>query len=77
MSLYIIKYTEVLYKMEIDDVQRERAKEDRSVQMSIRTSKEKSKFMNENNISPTKLFNKAVEELMGEKPKWKIKNKDK
>lgn len=49
--------------MEIEDIQREKDA-DRNVGISLRTSEEKSNFMREKNISPTKLFNLALEEIM-------------
>jgi|10_taG_2_1085330.scaffolds.fasta_scaffold459854_1 DNA-binding protein H-NS len=49
--------------MEIQNIQR---KERKSVAMSIRTYKKYSKFMKENNISPTALFNESVKSLMEE-----------
>ncbi len=58
--------------MKLIDIQRDKPlKEDRSVALSIRTSKAKSKYMKENNISPTKVFNTALEEMMKERQKHK------
>lgn len=48
--------------MDIKSVQRK--KELRSVALSIRTTKSASQWMTTHNVSPTALFNKAVEELM-------------
>lgn len=50
--------------MKINEVQRKQRK---SVGISIRTTKDKSKFMKEKNISPNALFDKAITELMKEK----------
>lgn len=50
--------------MKIQEVIR---KERKTIRISIRTSKEKSKFLKENNISPNTVFDKAVTELMKEK----------
>lgn len=50
--------------MKIKDVQR--IIENKDIVMSIRTSKEDSEFMKKHNISPTKLFHKALEELKKE-----------
>lgn len=47
--------------MELDDVRRIQKKD---VIMTIRTTKEKSVWMKNNNISPSLLFDKAIEELM-------------
>ena len=46
--------------MEIKNIQR---KNRRNVTISIRTTEEYSKFLKEQNISPTALFNEAVKEL--------------
>lgn len=51
--------------MEIKNIQRVRDKnEDSSVPIGLRTSKVKSEYMKKQNISPTKLFNTALNELM-------------
>ena len=50
--------------MEIQNIQR---KERRSVSLSIRTTKRVSEWMTEKNVSPTKLFNESVKELMTKK----------
>lgn len=50
--------------MKKQDVQK---KERKSVSISIRTYPRYSKWMSEQKISPSKLFNKALEELMEEK----------
>jgi lysine/ornithine N-monooxygenase len=47
--------------VEIEDVKR---KEMRTKMISLRTYPSYSKWMAKHNISPTELFNKAVEELM-------------
>ncbi len=52
--------------MKIQDVQRDKEVK-RTIPISIRSPANYCKFMKENLISPTKLFNKAVEELMKEK----------
>ena len=50
--------------MEIKNLQREKPTgENRPHQMNIRCSDEDSKWMKEKNISPTKLFHTALEEL--------------
>ena len=49
--------------MKKQDVQK---KERKSVSISIRTYPKYSKWMKDNEVSPSKLFNKAVEELMEE-----------
>ena len=55
--------------MEIKNIQRVRVSEvDRSVSIGLRTSKEKSRYMNEKNISPTALFNTALDELIKKNP---------
>jgi len=50
--------------METKDIQR---KERRTITIGIRVNKKHSEFMREKNISPSKLFIKALEELMGDK----------
>ena len=50
--------------MKIEELQK---KERRTVNISVRTTQTLSDFMKEKNLSPTTLFNKAVEELMGQK----------
>lgn len=52
--------------MEIKDIQREKKPEKR-VSISIRVLKSDSDFMKNNNISPTKLLIKALEELRKKK----------
>lgn len=47
--------------MEIEDVKKVQKKE---IVMTIRTTKEKSEWMRKHNISPSMLFDKALEELM-------------
>ena len=47
--------------MEIKNIQK---KETKSVTISVRTYKDYSKWMDENKVSPTALFNEAIEELM-------------
>jgi hypothetical protein len=46
--------------MELEEVQNNHKKE---VIMTIRTTKENSKWMKEHNVSPSLLFDKALEEL--------------
>lgn len=48
--------------MEIKNIQKN--PERKSVVMTIRTTKNGSKFMKDNDISPTLLFNEALKELM-------------
>jgi len=50
--------------VKIEEVKRDRKK---SVIMSIRTTEEISKFMKKHDISPSLVFHKAVEEMMGER----------
>lgn len=50
--------------MKIQEVKR---KEPKSVQISIRTTEEFSKFMRDNRISPNAVFQKSMEELVKEK----------
>lgn len=50
--------------MKINDIKK---KERRAVAMCIRTTKKISDWMNENEVSPTALFNEAVKELMERK----------
>ena len=50
--------------MEIEKVQK---REIKSVNISVRTTKTLSKFMKDNNISPNKVFDEAVKELMKNK----------
>lgn len=61
-------YTDVIKmenkQMEIKDVQRI---ERRSIPVTIRILPSVSKFLKENNVSPTIVFDKAVEELMNKK----------
>jgi len=47
--------------MEIQDVKKDERKKSN---ITIRTFPSYSKWMKENNISPTKIFNEAVKELM-------------
>jgi uncharacterized protein (DUF302 family) len=49
--------------MEIEDVKRDRRKK---VVMSIRTTEEISEFMKEHDISPSRVFEKAIEGLIEE-----------
>ncbi len=44
-----------------------KTRERKSVQISIRTTEENSKFMKEENLSPNAIFEKALEELKKEK----------
>ena len=50
--------------VKVEDIRKKGINKD--VIMSIRTTKDVSKWMKEQEISPTLLFNKAVEELMDE-----------
>ncbi len=50
------------YNMELKQVQN-KVKERKTTNITVRTFPSTSKWMKENNISPTMLFNKAVEEL--------------
>jgi len=50
----------MLIKMEIKELQRPERKE---VMISVRTFPSYSEWLKENKISPTLLFNKAIEEL--------------
>ncbi len=52
--------------MEIENIQKQERK---SIPIGIRTFPSYSKWMKENKISPTALFNKAVEELKEEETK--------
>lgn len=52
--------------MKLKDVKNTRV-ERKSVPVSVRTYPKYSKWMKENEVSPTTLFNKAIEELMKEK----------
>lgn len=55
--------------MKIQTIQKDKkVKEDRSVALSIRISKVKSKYMKIKNISPTKLFHNALDEIMKDNP---------
>ena len=64
--------------MEIQNIQKDKnIGEDRSVPMSVRTSKEKSEYMKKQNISPTKFFNLSLDEMMKKYPiKAKKKQED-
>lgn len=53
--------------MEIKNIQKEHRPEKRNVPIALRITKTHSKFMKVNNISPTKLFVNALEELMQKK----------
>ena len=50
--------------MKINEVKKTERKE---VKITVRTFRASSEFMKSNKLSPTKIFNKAVEELMKEK----------
>lgn len=52
--------------MEIEDVKK---KEQKTKIISVRTFPSYAKWMAKHEISPTSLFNKAVEELMGKEKK--------
>lgn len=47
-------------KMKIEDVRRQ----NKDVITTIRMTKKVSEWLNKRNVSPTKLFNKAIEEIM-------------
>ena len=49
--------------MEIKNIQRDKKKE-KKISMSIKVSKRISDWMKQNNISPTKVFVTAIEQLM-------------
>ena len=51
-------------KMKTKEVQR---RERKNIQISLRISKEVSRYLNENKISPQKVFDLAVDELKAEK----------
>jgi len=53
--------------MEIHELQK--AEELRSVVLTVRTYPSSSKWMRDNKVSPSKLFNKALEELMKKEKK--------
>ena len=52
--------------MELKDVKKSR-KERKTIVISVRTFPNYSEFLKKNEISPTLLFNKAIEEIMKEK----------
>jgi len=52
--------------MKIEDVKKN-IKERKSIPISVRTFPSYSKWMKTNEVSPTILFNKAIEELMKKK----------
>ena len=52
--------------MEIKDIQRNKRKE-KKVPISLRISKELSEWMRKNNVSPTKLFVSAIEQMKSNK----------
>ena len=56
--------------MEIQDVTKPQKKE---IVLTLRTTKEKYKFLKDNKISPARLFNKAIDEIMAT-PDWNIIN---
>ena len=47
--------------MEIKEIQ----KKNKDVVITVRTTKEKSEFMKDKNISPSLVFNKALDEVIG------------
>lgn len=49
--------------MDIDKVKRTR-KQDKKIVVSIRITQEQSKWMSDNEVSPTKLFTEALNELI-------------
>lgn len=60
--------------MEIKDMKR---KQRRKVAMSIKTTSEISKWMKENDVSPTALFHEAATELMERTKQQKKRNNGK
>ncbi len=50
--------------MKIENIQREHRPEKSNVSISFRITKTHSEFMKKNNISPSKLFRNALEEIM-------------
>jgi len=50
--------------MEIEDIQKRKKEERKSIVISIRTFPSYSQWLREKNISPNALFHKAIEELM-------------
>ena len=50
--------------MDIKDVQKSVKDEKRSKSINIRTFPSYSKWMSKNNVSPSAVFNQAIEELM-------------
>jgi len=53
--------------MELKNIQKEHKPEKRNVPIALRITKTHSEFMKANNISPTKLFVSALEELIQKK----------
>lgn len=49
-------------ELNIDDFKRQES--NKEIVMSIRTTKEISQFMKKNNISPSSIFHKTIEELI-------------
>lgn len=50
--------------MDIKKVKKKNAENMKSVRMQIRTTPKISKWMKKNNVSPSLVFDKAIEELM-------------
>ena len=50
--------------MELKDIQKNDKEHLKNVVISVRTTKANSEWMKENKVSPTILFNKALEEIM-------------
>lgn len=53
--------------MEIQDVKKIKDRNKKTIGISIKISKDVSEWMKENNLSPTAIFNKAIENLRKEK----------
>ncbi len=53
--------------MELKNIQRYHKPEKRNVSIALRITKSHSEFMKTNNISPTKLFVNALEEIIQKK----------
>jgi len=55
----------IIKGIEIEKVKKKDPEEMKSVRMQIRTTPKISKWMKKNNVSPSLVFEKAIEELMG------------
>ncbi len=53
--------------MKIEDVKKMESQDLKTILVSIRISKNKSKWLRENNVSPSMVLNKAIEELQAQK----------